>query len=332
MFRSSSWASAFVAAGLLAALGSLASAQAAPPPDGAVEGVAITTSLSPAAVPPNAPVTVSASAPALVGQDVALEEYDDTGWAQVAHTLVPGSGVVEFHLRRWHPGVYYFRVHWLASSGGADPNGELSGATKQLVVTARGFGDPRAYSVSWYDGHPARWNPCQTITYRVNKAGAPGSAAGDLSEAIRRVAQATGLRLRYLGTTNEVYGARGFRWDADIDIAWASPGQTRVLNGSSEAGAGGAADGTIRRRQAVYTHGFVVLNRATMSSLPAGFGAGTTQGLVLLHELGHVVGLRHVNATDQIMQPTAQTDLRAALYGAGDLSGLALLGAGSGCI
>ena len=47
---------------------------------------------------------------------------------------------------------------------------------------------------------------------------------------------------------------------------------------------------------------------------------------VVLHEMGHVLGLGHVQDPSQIMFPTSQgqTD-----YGAGDLAGLAKLGSGA---
>ena len=52
----------------------------------------------------------------------------------------------------------------------------------------------------------------------------------------------------------------------------------------------------------------------------------------MLHELGHMVGPAHTDALDQVMRQVLQPSSRAALYGAGDLSGLRVLGSASGCM
>lgn len=48
---------------------------------------------------------------------------------------------------------------------------------------------------------------------------------------------------------------------------------------------------------------------------------------VILHELGHLVGLDHVTAPKQVMYP--ETQLVSTSLGAGDLTGLSLLGSGA---
>jgi hypothetical protein len=63
--------------------------------------------------------------------------------------------------------------------------------------------------------------------------------------------------------------------------------------------------------------------------LAAGFGPGTTDGEVLLHELAHAVGLGHVLDPTQVMYP--HTTHSESQFGAGDRAGLAALGAAAGC-
>lgn len=67
--------------------------------------------------------------------------------------------------------------------------------------------------------------------------------------------------------------------------------------------------------------------------VPNGFGPGVTWGRIMLHELGHVVGLGHVSDPNQVMHgpitdPSSATN---SAYGIGDLAGLRLLGRQAGC-
>ncbi|HEX6418878.1 MAG TPA: matrixin family metalloprotease, partial [Acidimicrobiales bacterium] len=73
--------------------------------------------------------------------------------------------------------------------------------------------------------------------------------------------------------------------------------------------------------------GLVVIDGPQMAELLAGPGGREAVRAVLLHELGHLVGLDHVDDPGQLMQPVAQADLVA--FGPGDLTGLAHLGRGA---
>ena len=198
----------------------------------------------------------------------------------------------------------------------------------------------------------ARWNPCQTITYKVNPTLAAGTASQrsaavrDVQAAFTRATAATGMTFRYAGTTTQV--PTGSTWyaqqtTAEIVVAWVNPAKTGYKSSllgrsgtSYTAGTGGYAYKFWKSGSAPWTgatgRGFVVLNAQQNSKFKAGFGTGSTRGELLLHEIGHSLGLNHVGATSQTMYPTILSRSTTAGYGSGDRTGLTKLGATQGCI
>jgi hypothetical protein len=100
--------------------------------------------------------------------------------------------------------------------------------------------------------------------------------------------------------------------------------------GGPEFSATPAVDATGRRVRQIYQGG-VTINAAFNKALKPGSGEGLTRVAALMHEIGHAVGLMHVEGDDaQMMAPSIGYGLDQ--WGAGDLAGLELLGAGGGCI
>jgi hypothetical protein len=81
------------------------------------------------------------------------------------------------------------------------------------------------------------------------------------------------------------------------------------------------------RLEDVYVSGWIAINADDPN--PPGFDLPGEQGPVILHELGHLMGLGHVKTVGELMNPSGGgvTDL-----GAGDREGLRELGASGGCI
>jgi len=207
-------------------------------------------------------------------------------------------------------------------------------------------GNPRAFAFISQQraGDPvARWNPCARIGYRVNARQGGRGALADTREALARIRRVTGLRFAYRGSTRIIPGGRGgnrYPRDTQLVVAWARPAQTRMLDAPGVAGQGGPSWVTWRtaggRTKAMITRGSVVLNARL--DFGGGFGGGVhngllgTRGALLMHELGHAVGLDHPRQDDrwEILYPTI-TDKRA-VWGRGDRRGLRRVGERGGCL
>lgn len=186
------------------------------------------------------------------------------------------------------------------------------------------------------DGTPVRWNACEPIAWVLNPAGAPPTARVDAEEAVSRLAVATGLEFEFLGTTDEVPSRDrrllqedryGHRW-VPVLIAWVETDTTSLPLAHNERGAAipVAASGPGGR---VFVSGQIVLNSSV--ALTAGFhDRHASWGATLLHELGHLAGLDHVDDRDQLMYPMAV--FGAADFSAGDRRGLEAVGASGGCL
>jgi hypothetical protein len=186
-------------------------------------------------------------------------------------------------------------------------------------------------------GLPTRWNPCEPIHYVVNASLAPQGSIGDVHEAVSRISAATGIAFVYEGPTDEEATAYremfqpdryGKRW-APVLISWADPGASDFSfeHGDRVAAAVARPDIPATRFEDVYVSGWIALN-ADDPNLP-GFDRPGQQGPVILHELGHLMGLGHVHAVGEIMHPSGGgvVDL-----GPGDREGLRELGASGGCV
>ena len=183
-------------------------------------------------------------------------------------------------------------------------------------------------------GRPVAFDPCHQIHFVVRPDNAPGDGMRILRAALAEVSRATGLVLVDDGTTGEPpstdrantdpsrYGA-GY---SPVLIAWSDPSESPRLDGSIAGFAGpdgisGTAKGSGR-----YVTGQVVLDAADFRrALNRRGGEEITRGIVL-HELGHLVGLQHVADRKQLM---FKRSTGGGEYADGDLRGLNALGRGA---
>lgn len=238
-----------------------------------------------------------------------------------------------------------------------------------FVVAGPGIGTSAAsngtddYALSRLnDGSPAGWLPCRTVTWGLAADGAGAAAASDVHHAIALAAEVTGLRFVYVGQSPVVpqrswLAAGGWPADApDLVVAWAvrptdagrdgsaaSAPVSDLLTGGGEAAVGGwsaayapAGDGEAARGH--IRHGYVVVDALSDEQFAPSFEHADSgllasrrplRGRLLLHELGHALGLAHVDDEDQVMHPEIGSG--EARWSLGDRSGLELLSGGQAC-
>lgn len=242
-------------------------------------------------------------------------------------------------------------VIWKRNSSGANPDG-----TDHASAAPAGAGY-RFLQVN-RSGTPVRWNPCGTIHYQLDLSSAPSWAETDIGDAISSISMATGIQFAYDGPTDQfpdgqVPAGAGGSEPPPVVIAWANVAQTQQLNlaepgpaappdGGVSVGTAGTAPGvdSLARTypvmakddasgHGVYVTGSVVIGAAA-SSLSDGFGPGGA-GVLLLHQLGRLVGLGDVSDPSEVMS-TDVLATRVTGLGRGDLAGLARLGTRSGCL
>ena len=274
--------------------------------------------VSPVAIPPGGRLSVSGTVePVAAGAAVTVEERSASGaWRVLGTAPVAADGGWAFAL-----GTRIQGGHGLGADVGAGRRGAVPGAAvSSAVVTVTGSGKPAAwYPIGGSRAQPARWGTCR-IGYRVNERRMPATGLADLREAMRRVTQVSGIRFRYRGKTSAVphrgYGGPGLN---KIVVAWASPKKSGGLLYPGVGGVGGTSQSGTR-----LLSGYVLMNTQFTAKADPGFGQGSPLGLVLMHELGHVVGLNHSPDRRQIMYGSSY--LPASVWGAADLRGLRKVG------
>lgn len=297
----------------------------------------LTATPSSTAVSVDARVLVRGTVSADAARVVQLQRLVEGRWATVSS--VTPTKKYELRVPTAEPGIERYRVHAPATVARA------AGTTRAFTV---GVGRGKSRANAFLTSPAVRWNPCAPIGYSVNAAQAPQGAVEDVHAAIKRVALATGLEFIDKGATKVIPGARStselddtYPKGTQLVVAYAKPSQSGYLRASRDVlGVGGVfyqkapeRVGRTTWRRAV--QGYVVLDPS--HGLPAGFGSGRssgklgTWGQVLMHELGHTVGLDHPATPDatQIMHPA--TTKKPAQWGLGDIVGLRILGRSSGC-
>ncbi len=177
---------------------------------------------------------------------------------------------------------------------------------------------------------PVAWSPCRPVRLVVNEGDAPAGFRDAVEAVAAEVGAATGLVLVVEGTTTEAPVAErdahqpdryGDRWApvlvavADEDAVPYLEGRVAGVASTYRAAAGGAWH---------LVSGAVYLDVAELDEGRGGAEPGWVA--VLRHEMGHLVGLDHVDDSAQLMYPVTDS---VRTFQAGDLTGLSILGQGA---
>lgn len=175
--------------------------------------------------------------------------------------------------------------------------------------------DSYAFTALVGSDDPVTFDPCQAIHYVIHDPYAVGDAGRDvIADAVAEVSDATGLAFVFDGFTDEKPSpSRGLRmpqyerqW-APVLISWSDPKETPRLAGDV-VGLGGPRESDRPATRRTWVSGAVALDTPDLAGdLASSWGRDTVR-MVVVHELGHVLGARHPDSGGQLMSATSGSD------------------------
>jgi hypothetical protein len=215
---------------------------------------------------------------------------------------------------------------WAGNTGGDEPHTFLG---CRSAVVGRGASTSYSFIVPPVGGTPVRWNACNVVHYTTRTSTVSSTypeARLDIQAALAQVSSQTGLRFVDDGEVAAVpsrsYGSDTTYGYQPLLIGWVRAAESDLFTGqpASVVGVAGSwyTGGT-------FVTGRVALEQDRLASRPR--TGPHSKMTVLLHELGHAVGLGHIDDDTQLMNPWV---VNYGDWGAGDMTGLRAL-ATPGC-
>lgn len=179
---------------------------------------------------------------------------------------------------------------------------------------------------------PVTWSACGQVRYTVSTDGAPSAFRDQVAVVAQELSDATGLVFVDVDTstmiTNIAPPVRVERTAAEghppVVIAFVDESSDAVLEGDV-VGVASTSAWTDLSGRSYFTTGVVHLDTDLLSY--GDYEGEPAYVSTLRHEMGHLLGLDHVDDAAQLMTPVEES---VHTFRSGDLAGLALLGAG-GC-
>jgi hypothetical protein len=158
-----------------------------------------------------------------------------------------------------------------------------------------------------YNGRPMTWKACDSINIIINSGVGGELAILEITATVHELAKITNIPMSVVGRTSLIPTTQFWSSppvdlaSANVLIAWVLPSQTDMLTANDAGRAFTDLEIGLGDRHIVT--GVIALDETKYNEYSPGSGVGQTRRNLLLHELGHLLGLAHYKG-NVLMNPT----------------------------